>query len=93
MRPHVRAFSGYEVYSERDPDVGQEFNYGGVVGINATWNIFDGFATKGRMQATRARREAAVLALAAARRAVASEVRSAFFDLQQADRVLETETT
>src|SRR5881398_4219301 len=88
MRPHVRAFSGYEVYSERDPDVGQEFNYGGVVGINATWNIFDGFATKGRMQATRARREAAVEALAAARRSVASEVRSAFFDLQHAGRVL-----
>jgi outer membrane protein TolC len=93
LRPHVRAFSGYEVYSERDPDVGPEFNYGGVVGINATWNIFDGFATKGRMQATRARREAAVQALAAARRAVASDVRSAFFDLQQADRVLETETS
>jgi outer membrane protein len=92
MRPHVRAFSGYEAYSERDPAVGQEFNYGGVVGINATWNIFDGFATKGRMQATRARREAAVQALAAARRSVASEVRSAFFDLQQAERVLETET-
>src|SRR5438046_5159161 len=92
MRPHVRAFSGYEVYSERDPAVGPEFNYGYVVGINATWNIFDGFATKGRMQATHARREAAVQALAAARRAVASEVRSAFFDLQQADRVLESET-
>src|SRR6266404_7136367 len=91
-RPHVRAFSGYEVYSERDPEVGQEFNYGGIVGINATWNIFDGFATKGRMQATRARREAAVQALAAARRSVASEVRSAFFDLQQADRVLQAET-
>jgi outer membrane protein TolC len=93
MRPQVRAFSGYEVYSERDPAVGPEFNYGGVVGINATWNIFDGFATKGRMQATRARREAAVQALAAARREVASEVRSAFFDLQQAERVLETETS
>jgi outer membrane protein TolC len=92
-RPHVRAFSGYEVYSERDPAVGQEFNHGYVVGINATWNIFDGFATKGRMQATRARREAAVQALAAARRAVSSEVRSAFFDLQQAERVLETETS
>jgi outer membrane protein TolC len=92
MRPQIRAFSGYEVYSERDPEVGQEFNYGGVVGINATWNIFDGFATKGRMQATRARREAAVETLAAARRSVASEVRSAFFDLQQAERVLETET-
>jgi len=92
MRPHVRAFSGYEVYSERDPDVGPEFNYGGVVGINATWNIFDGFATRGRVQATRARREVAVQALAAARRSVASEVRSAFFDLQQAERVLENET-
>jgi outer membrane protein len=91
-RPHVRAFSGYEVYSERDPAVGAEFNYGGVVGINATWNIFDGFATKGRMQATRGRRQAAVEALAATRRSVASEVRSAFFDLQQAERVLETET-
>ena len=91
-RPHVRAFSGYQVYSERDPAVGPEFNYGYVVGINATWNIFDGFATKGRMQATRARREAAVQALAAARRAVASEVRSAFFDLEQADRVLQSET-
>jgi outer membrane protein len=91
-RPHVRAFSGYEVYSERDPDVGPEFNYGGVIGINATWNIFDGFATKGRMQATRARREAAVQALAATRRSVASDVRSAFFDLQQAERVLENET-
>jgi outer membrane protein len=91
-RPHVRAFSGYEIYSERDPDVGPEFNYGGVVGINATWNIFDGFATRGRMQATRARREAAVQALAAARRSVASEVRGALFDLQQAERVLENET-
>jgi outer membrane protein len=91
-RPHVRAFSGYEVYSERDPDVGPEFNYGGVIGINATWNIFDGFETRGRMQATRARRDAAVQALAAARRSVASEVRSAFFDLQQAGRVLESET-
>lgn len=91
-RPQVRAFSGYEIYSERDPDVGPEFNYGGVVGINATWNIFDGHATKGRMQATRARRDAAVQALVAARRTVASEVRSAFFDLEQADRVLESET-
>jgi outer membrane protein len=91
-RPHVRAFSGYEVYSERDPQVGQEFNYGYVVGINATWNIFDGFATRGRMQATRARREAAAQALAAARRGVASEVRSAFFDLEQAERVLQAET-
>jgi outer membrane protein TolC len=92
LRPHVQAFSGYEVYNERDPAVGPEFNYGYVAGVNATWHLFDGFATKGRMQATRARREAAVQALEATRRAVASEVRSAFLDLEQAENVLESET-
>jgi outer membrane protein len=92
LRPHVQLFSGYEVYSERDPNVGPEFNHGYLVGVNATWHLFDGFATKGRMQATRARREAAAQALDAARRSVASEVRSAFLDLQQADNVLQSET-
>jgi outer membrane protein TolC len=92
LRPHVQVFSGYEVYNERDPLVGPEFNHGYLVGVNATWHLFDGFATKGRMQATHARREAAVAALEGARRSVASEVRSAFLDLQQGENVLETET-
>jgi outer membrane protein len=92
LRPHVQFFSAYEVYNERDPEVGPEFNHGYLVGINATWHVFDGFATKGRLQATRARREVAVQALEAQHRTVASEVRSAFFDLEQADRVLESET-
>ena len=91
-RPRVEAFTGYEIYSERDTLVGPEFNHGYVVGINATWHIFDGFATRGRMQATRARRDAALHALEATRRSVAADVRSAFLDLQQADRVLESET-
>jgi outer membrane protein TolC len=91
-RPRVEAFAGYEVYSESDPLVGPEFNHGYIVGLNATWHIFDGFATRGRMKATSARRDAARYALEAARRSVASDVRSAFLDLQQADRVLEAET-
>lgn len=92
LRPRVDAFTGYEVYSERDPLIGPEFNHGYVIGLNASWHIFDGFATKGRMQATRARRDAARAALEAAQRSVESEVRSAFLDLQQAERVLESET-
>jgi outer membrane protein TolC len=44
------------------------------------------------MIATRARREAAEQALAAARSSVSSEVRSAFLDLEQADRLLEDQT-
>lgn len=92
MRPQVEAFSGYEVYNERDPLVGPEFNHGYIVGVNAKWNIFDGFATKGRLQATMARRDAAVHALQAMRNSVASEVRSALLDIEQADRVLESAT-
>ena len=91
-RPRVEAFAGYEVYSERDPEVGPEFNHGWIVGLNGTWHIFDGHATKGRMQATQARREAAVYALQAAKLSVGSDVRSAFLDLQQAERVLQSET-
>jgi HAE1 family hydrophobic/amphiphilic exporter-1 len=92
VRPRFEVFSGYEVYNERDPDIGHEFNHGYVFGLNARWHIFDGFATKGRVQATRARREAAVYALTATRNSVASEVRSAFLDLEQARQVLESET-
>jgi outer membrane protein TolC len=91
-RPQLEAFSGYEVYNERDPLIGPEFNHGYVVGLNARWHVFDGFATRGKLQATRARREAATNTLAAMRRTVGSEVRSAFLDLQQADRVLLSET-
>src|SRR5207244_2633500 len=92
LRPHIGLFSAYEIYNERDPDVGREFNHGYLVGISGTWHVFDGFATKGRLQATRARRDAAVEALEASRRRIASEVRSVFFDLEQADRILEAET-
>jgi outer membrane protein TolC len=92
LRPQIEVFSGYEIYNERDPEVGRELNHGYVVGLNARWHIFDGLATKGRLQATRARRDAAVKTLEATRRSVASEVRSAFLDMQQADHVLESET-
>jgi outer membrane protein TolC len=91
-RPRVEAFAGYEAYSESDPEVGPEFNHGFIVGLNATWHIFDGYATRGRLQATRARRDAALHALEGAKLSVSSDVRSAFLDLQQADRVLQSET-
>jgi outer membrane protein TolC len=92
LRPWLEVFSGYELYNERDPTVGKGLNHGYVVGLNARWHIFDGFATKGRVQATRARRDAAAQTLEATRRSVGSEVRSAFLDLQQSDHVLEAET-
>jgi outer membrane protein len=91
-RPRADFFTGYEVYNQRDPDLGREFNHGYIVGLNASWAIFDGFATRARMDATKARRQAARHALEAFRLSIESEVRSAFLDLQQADQVLESET-
>jgi outer membrane protein TolC len=92
LRPQVEFFSGYEIYNERDPSLGREFNHGYVVGLNARWHIFDGFATKGKLIATQARRKGALQSLAAAKLSVSSEVRSAFLDLEQADKGLESET-
>jgi len=91
-KPKVEFFTGYEVYNERDPTLGREFNHGYIVGVNASWALFDGFATRGKMQATQARRDAAVQTRNALRLTIEAEVRSAFLDLQQADHVLEAET-
>ncbi|MGH8094373.1 MAG: TolC family protein [Chthoniobacterales bacterium] len=91
-QPRVDFFSGYEVYNERDPTLGGEFNHGYIIGLNASWALFDGFATRGKMQATQARKEAAMRTRDALRLTIASEVRSAFLDLEQADRVLASET-
>jgi outer membrane protein TolC len=60
--------------------------------LNASWALFDGFATRGKMEATRARRDGAMLALKAVKLGVESDVRSAFLDLQQADSVLQAQT-
>ena len=91
-KPKVEFFTGYEVYNERDPTLGREFNHGYIVGVNASWALFDGFATRGKMQATQARRDAAVQTRNALRLTIEAEVRGAFLDLEQADRVLEAET-
>ena len=91
-KPKVEIFSGYEIYNERDPTLGREFNHGYIIGLNASWPLFDGFATRGRVQATEARREAAARARDALRLSIEAEVRSAFLDLEQADRVLESES-
>lgn len=91
-KPRVELFSGYEVYNERDPTLGREFNHGYIVGLNASWPLFDGFATRGRVQASEARREAAMRARDALSLSIEAEVRSAFLDLEQGDRILESES-
>ena len=90
-KPRFELFGGYELYNERDPTLGREFNHGYIFGVNGSWALFDGFATRGRVRATEARREAAIRARDGLRLSIEAEVRSAFLDLEQADRVLESE--
>src|SRR5947209_15823852 len=48
LRPKVEVFGGYEVYSERDPAIGPEFNHSYVVGLHSSWQNVDGYARGGR---------------------------------------------
>ncbi len=89
--PHVRLFTGYDVVSE--PDLALLQNYEGyVAGAEVDWHIFDGLATKGRMRETRARIEAAEIAFDAAQRNIQTEVLRTFRDLQRAEENIQTQT-
>ena len=90
-RPRVEAFGGYEAYSERDPAVGPEFNHGCRRTerhlAHLRW-IRDAGPAAGH--ARPARRGAPRFGSGQTFRCLRR--RSAFLDLQQADRVLQSET-
>jgi outer membrane protein TolC len=88
MRPRVDLFVGYDVVNEPNRFASHSYYSGALGGVAVTWPWFDGFATKGRMQATRARVEAGELAKAAACRTVEAEVVRAFHDLEQAEQTV-----
>lgn len=82
--PHVNLFAGYDAVSEPDRTLPQAYYNGYTMGVGVTWNIFDGFATRGRMHQTRARMAQAEIAESALRTSVQAEVARAFYDLERA---------
>ncbi len=90
--PQVALFGGYDVVSEPDKTQSADHYEGYLGGVSVSWNIFDGFATKGRMNATRARVEAAEISRDAAYRDVKTEVLLAWRDLQRSEENIETQT-
>jgi len=64
---------------------------GWTVGARATWPLFDGLATKGKVSQARAQREQADLDFADARRAIELEVRQAYSDYLQSVELLEAQ--
>jgi outer membrane protein TolC len=92
LLPHVDVFTGYDVVSQPDRLYAVDYYDGYVAGVEASWHVFDGFATKGRMHATRARVEAAEISYDALYRSIQTEVVSAYRDLQRAEENIQTQT-
>ncbi len=88
-RPQISIFGGYQIYnSTYSGDTAYE-NW--IVGAQASWNIFDGMLTRGKVSEARARREQAMFDLADTRRAIELEVRQAYSDYLQAVELLEAQ--
>ena len=90
--PHLDLFTGYDVVSEQDRTLPADHYSGYVAGVQVSWHIFDGLATKGRLNATRARLSAAETTATAMRRTAQAEVLRAYRDIQSADEQLQTQT-
>ena len=83
-RPQVSGFVNHQLFSEPDRNAPRENFNGFTIGLNATWTLFDGLATPGRVRAAQARVSGLREALRATELAVESEVRTAFATLEQA---------
>ncbi len=88
LLPHVNLFTGYDVVSEPDRTLPDDYYRGYVAGVGVSWNIFDGLATEGRMRATHARISEAEIAHTAISRSVSAEVVRAWQDLQRAQETV-----
>ena len=90
--PHVNLFAGYDVVSEPDRTQAADYYNGYVAGVQVSWHLFDGLATKGRLNATRARVQAAETSSDETHRTIEAEVLRAYRDLQKAEEQIQTQT-
>lgn len=87
-RPQVNAYAAYDVYSEPSLLSVRDNFSGYTLGVQATWNVFDGFATRGRVRGVQAQQGQAEALLEAEKQQVEADVRTAYYDLQQAGETL-----
>ena len=88
MKPSIQAFGGYaDRNSQFTSDIAQDLP-GWQAGVQLSWNIFDGFLTKGKVMQTRALKEKAAADLDDETRRIELEVRTAYSDFVEAKEVL-----
>ena len=91
-KPSVQAFAGYELTSRLQTRSAADELHGGVIGARLSWQVFDGFLTKGRVDEAIALRGKASEAKAETTRQVDLQVRTAWSDLRTARSVLDAQS-
>lgn len=87
-KPQLQAFAGYQARSSMfDPDLSSEL-HGWVTGVQASWDLYDGGNTRGRVREAEALRERAGIETDDARRRIELEVRTEHARFIEAGEVL-----
>jgi outer membrane protein len=90
-QPSVQAFAGYGWHNDSfSTDLSQDL-HGWNVGAQLTWDIFDGFLTKGKVMQARAQQDKAKTELADTARRIELEVRTAYSTFIEAREVLDSQ--
>ncbi|RYD70240.1 MAG: TolC family protein, partial [Verrucomicrobiaceae bacterium] len=90
-KPRLDASAGYEFRSDRSSlDLGDTVN-GWFLGLNGSWDIFDGFETFGQVKQAKARLESAKINYDDSVRQVELEVQTAYALLSQARETIESQ--
>ncbi len=90
-KPEVSAIAGYRLYDSMLSDEVDETVNGWLVGVRASWPLFDGMLTRGKVTQARAKQSQAGYDLADTRRSIELEVRQAYSDYLQALELLEAQ--
>ncbi len=90
-KPSLQAYGGYEARNSMfSSDLTYDV-YGWTAGVQLTWDIFDGFRTKGKIVEARANYEKAGVELDDRTRRIELEVRTAYSKFIEATDVLESQ--
>jgi outer membrane protein len=90
-KPSIQAFGGYELRSSMFTSDLTYNVYGWMGGVLVTWDLFDGFRTKGKIMEARALYERAGVEVDDAARRIELEVRTAYSKFMEATELLESQ--
>jgi len=83
-RPNFSIFGGYGAEKSQFSSSSRDEQHGWQAGARATWKLFDGFSTAGRVASAESARTEAALALAQGEHNIDIEVRRAFYSYRNA---------